>query len=332
MFGFARLLPFSLPAAAQLSLRTVVPELPVPFGFNLKLPLGVKTSSALRTVSPWLAFIGPRVTQAIPHILRGALAEGVLLVAGEPASAVSADPDFDIAKYLCCVVRQDAEHLCRSRGERVIVAAALTDYYDDGVGAAVRHWKLETLAERQAFLQSYADRLFDAFLPPILNHGFAFEAHPQNTLLRVDASTGEVQGFVVRDLGGIKVHRLTFRASTGADIEMLPDSCTEAHTMDEVFDIAHHTLVQCQLHRLIRVLGLHYRGDGWGIVRSSFEQRVPSDHPLRLAWYQETFELKCFVSMKLDGLYRHYTYHKVPNVLFYKNEDEGVVFAPDKLI
>ncbi|KAJ2783426.1 hypothetical protein H4R18_001691 [Coemansia javaensis] len=327
-FPFARRLPFSVPAAAQASLRTVVPEIPEPYAYDIKLPLGLKTSSALRTVSPWSTFVGPRVTEAIPHILRGAPVEGALLIAGEPASAVSADPDYDVAKYLSCIVREAPEQVCRPLGERVIVAAALTERSEAGESAAVRHWALATEAQRREFLRAYMCALFDAFLPPIMSHGFAFEAHPQNTLLRVDAQTGAIRGFIVRDFGGIKVHRDTFRRSIGVDIDMLPDSCTDAATMHEVYDLAHHTLIQCQAHRLVRALGLHYRGGGWAIVRRAFEQRVPADHPLRLAWYQPQFDLKSFVTMKLGGLYRHYAYVQVPNVLFYRSEDDGVVFPP----
>ncbi|KAJ2561846.1 hypothetical protein GGH12_003642 [Coemansia sp. RSA 1822] len=329
LFDFVRVLPFSVPAAAQASIRTVCPEAFVPLGYDLKLPLGIKVSSALRTISPWSTFVGPRITQAIPKILQRAPVEGALLIAGEPASAVSNNPDFDIAKYLSCVIREDPEHICRPLGERVILAAALTDYSEDGESTVIKQWKLKTVDQRREFLQSYADKLFDAFLPPILNHGFAFESHPQNSLLRIDAETGAIRGFIVRDFGGVKVHQETFKQSTGATIEMLPDACTEAQTMYEVYDLAYHTLIQCQLHRLVRALGLHYHGNGWAIVRQSFEQRVPSDHPLRQAWYQESFDLKCFITMKLDGLYRDYLYRKVANVLFYHSEDDGVVFQQD---
>ncbi|KAJ2718207.1 hypothetical protein GGI07_005851, partial [Coemansia sp. Benny D115] len=140
--------------------------------------------------------------------------------------------------------------------------------------------------------------------------------------------TGIIKGFIVRDFGGIKVHRETFTRSTGATIDMLPDSCTDAPIMYEVYDLAYHTLIQCQLHRLVRALDLHYSGGGWAIVREAFEKRVPETHPLYTAWYQDSFDLKCFITMKLDGLYRDYVYTKVPNVLFYESEQEGVVFPP----
>ncbi|KAJ1933903.1 hypothetical protein FBU59_005873, partial [Linderina macrospora] len=326
MFEFVRVLPFSAPAEAQASLRTVCPTAFTPLGYDIKLPLGIKVSSALRTISPWSTFVGPRITDVIPKILDGAPVQDALLISGEPASAVSNNQDFDIAKYLSCVIRDDPEYICRPRGERVILAAALTNFNAQGVSMAVEQWSLDTVDKRRAFLRSYVSKLFDAFLPSIMNHGFAFESHPQNSLLRIDAVTGDIKGFIARDFGGIKVHRETFRKSTGVDIDMLPDACTDAPVMYEVYDLAYHTLIQCQTHRLVRALELHYQGNGWAVVREEFEKRVPEHHPLRDTWYQDSFDLKCFITMKLDGLYRDYVYKKVPNVLFYKNEAEGVVF------
>ncbi|KAJ2493243.1 hypothetical protein IWW37_000706 [Coemansia sp. RSA 2050] len=329
LFAFVRHLPFSVPAQAQASLRTLCPQALAPLGYDIKLPLGIKTTSALRTISPWSAFAGPRITEAIPAILRNAPIEDALLIAGEPASAVSADPDYDIAKYLTCVIRNDPEYICRPRGERVIMAAALTSNNDDGVSTVVRQWRLDTADKRRSFLRNYTEILFDAFLPPIMDHGFAFEAHPQNCLLRIGAEAGDLRGFIVRDFGGIKVHLPTFTGSTGVSIPMLPNSTTEAQSMHEVYDLAYHTLIQCQLHRLVRALHLHYHGNGWAVVRESFERRVPVSHPLRKAWYQNSSDLKCFITMKLDGLYRDYVYRRVPNVLFYGCESEGIVACGD---
>ncbi|KAJ2811780.1 hypothetical protein FBU31_007711, partial [Coemansia sp. 'formosensis'] len=310
LFSFVRHLPYTAPAQAQASLRTVCPQALAPLGYDIKLPLGIKTTSALRTISPWSAFVGPRVTEVVPAILRNAPVEDALLIAGEPASAVSADPDYDIAKYLTCVIRNSPEYICHLRGERVIITAALTSSNDDGISTVVSQWGLDTADKRRSFLHNYTEMLFDAFLPPIMNHGFAFEAHPQNCLLRIGAEAGDIRGFIVRDFGGIKVHRPTFASSTGVDIPMLPNSTTEAQSMYELYDLAYHTLVQCQLHRLVRALQLHYHGNGWAIVRKSFEKRVPASHPLRRAWYQESFDLKCFITMKLNGLYRDYIYRR----------------------
>ena len=61
----------------------------------------------------------------------------------------------------------------------------------------------------------YARLLVAAVVPPLLRNGVAFEAHPQNMLLRLSRSTLTPTGFIMRDLGGLRVHPATLSASTG---------------------------------------------------------------------------------------------------------------------
>lgn len=84
-----------------------------------------------------------------------------------------------------------------------------------------------------AFIR-YVDFALRAFLPPCLENGVAFEAHGQNTLARFDRKTGVLKGFVIRDFGGVKVHNETLKRSAGCEIDVLPDSCVVAETVDEV--------------------------------------------------------------------------------------------------
>ncbi|KAJ1936172.1 hypothetical protein FBU59_005143, partial [Linderina macrospora] len=200
-FGFARPLPFSAPAEAQASLRTVSPAALEASGYDIKLPLGAKTSSALRTVSPWSAFLGPQLAPIVPQMLQAA---GAPLVASEPASIIVRDEDTDLAKYLACIVRVSAQKLCQyNRDARPVVAAALTERNAAGQSVAVDVLGLHSHTQRLAFLRTYVARLFAAFLPPILSHGFTFEAHQQNTLVVLSATTGLPIQFVIRDFGGI---------------------------------------------------------------------------------------------------------------------------------
>jgi hypothetical protein len=53
-------------------------------------------------------------------------------------------------------------------------------------------------------------------------------------LARFDKKTGQLKGFVIRDFGGIKVHRPTLLKTAGVDIDVLPDSCVVAESPDEV--------------------------------------------------------------------------------------------------
>ncbi|KAJ1907481.1 hypothetical protein LPJ81_000734 [Coemansia sp. IMI 209127] len=318
LFPFVRELPFAAPAEAQASLRTVSPQALERSGLDIKLPLGVKTSSALRTVSPWAAFLGPRLTPLLPLVV-AADEEAALLVAGEPASTIVRD--HEMAKYLACIVRRNAQALCGTGDERAIVAAALTERNAAGTSVVQAQWGLDTADRALAFLRTYVRLLFAAFLPPILAHGFAFEAHPQNTLVRVDIASGRIRGFVVRDFGGIMVHEASFQRSTGRECPMLPGNSTSARSLADVYDVAYHTLIQCQINRLVRALGLHYSGRGWAIVREELARAVPADSDLYAAWMgSRSVNLKCFISMKLGGMYRDYLYTSVPNLLHYQGE------------
>lgn len=144
-----------------------------------------------------------------------------------------------------------------------------------------------------------------SFLPPCLENGVAFEAHGQNTLARFDRKTGELKGFVIRDFGGVKVHRPTLLKSTGCELDIMPDSCVVADTLDEVAKLLYHTLFHCQYQRLIRVLGLHYNGVGWEIVRNRMSELIPKDHAMwPMFMDHEKVPGKCLVRMKIDELYR----------------------------
>ncbi|PVU99638.1 hypothetical protein BB559_000543 [Furculomyces boomerangus] len=347
------ILPIEIPANGQASLRTISVDYLHNIGKCIKLPIAIKVSSALRTVTPWSTYIGPRVTELIPIItqklneiesesngkvatkvsgidsfgdyeVNGKTNDGidntVLYIAKEPASAVYKTDDFDVAKYLACIIRDEAESLIDTSKEKVIICAALTERDVDGISFVEKCWKLQSKSQRIEFLFDYVDKLFAAFLPYIINFGWAFESHQQNTLVRVTKEEPhKVTGFVVRDFGGIKVYRPQLKSVLGDhnDLKMLPDSCTDAHTMDEVYKLAYHTLIQCQLHRLVRALRLHYCGSGWAVVREVLNKHVPENHPLLKSWLSPKIDMKCFVSMKLDSLYRDYIYHKVPNILLY---------------
>lgn len=149
--------------------------------------------------------------------------------------------------------------------------------------------------------------IFDAFIPPMLINGVAFEAHGQNTLARFDKKTGELTGFVFRDFGGLRIHSTTLFESTGMKLDTLPEHCIVVHDVKDAQKRLYHTLIHSHLHRLIRVLGFHHDGRGWELVRSSLEARVPRETSLWHEWLDPacaTVMGKCLLRMKLEGLYR----------------------------
>ena len=135
----------------------------------------------------------------------------------------------------------------------------------------------------------------------------AFESHPQNTLVRISRSSRRVLGFVMRDLGGLRVHAETLRASTHTDFEFLPGHCVVTASLQEAAKKLYHTLVFNHLQRLARSLGLHYDGTGWALLRKHLEAKIPQDSWLWEVWMRDdarSVSGKCLLRMKLAGLYR----------------------------
>ncbi|KAI8337933.1 IucC family-domain-containing protein [Chlamydoabsidia padenii] len=320
LFPKAYIFPESVHITVQslTSIRSVaVPEL-FP-GMSLKLCLGIKVSSALRTITPFTTYFGPGFSSGVvPHLT---FDPKVLTIERELASAVYIHDDTDIAKHCSCVLREAVEYDTDNQ-DTIVPCAALVEKIQrpDTDITLVKHvWNLDTDEKRVDFLDRYVDLILQAFLPPALVNGVAFEAHGQNTLARFDKKTGLLKGFIIRDFGGIKVHRETLIKSAGVDIDVLPDSCVVAETPDEVFKLLYHTLVHSHLQRLIRVLDLHYDGRGWAIVRKHLTRLVPQDHPMwKRLMEDDKVPGKCLVRMKIEELYRDYIYSPVPNVIQYR--------------
>ncbi|KAI0031193.1 IucC family-domain-containing protein [Vararia minispora EC-137] len=315
----------SLKARAQASLRTVTLD---EFPLTVKLPVGLKVSSALRTISHFTANIGPRFSeQVVPYL---AIDSNVLHVESEVASAVcvrdeeGATIDQDIAKHFTAIFRRP---YLPTEDEAIILAAALgeTGHANTPAGVPViQHiLDLNTHQKRLVFFDEYTRLLLAGIIPPLLQNGLAFEAHPQNTLVRISRSSGRVLGFVMRDLGGIRVHPPTLRASTGVNFSFLPEHCIVTETREEAAKKLYHTLVFNHVQRLARVLDVHYNGAGWAAFRRNLQAVVPRDSWLWSAWMADgakSVSGKCLVRMKLAGLYRDSVYEPFPNMIQFRPE------------
>lgn len=147
----------------------------------------------------------------------------------------------------------------------------------------------------------------DALIPALIHNGVAFEAHAQNVLARFDLTTGDVKGFVIRDLGGLRIHPPTLRESTGTDFQFLPKHCVATNTLEEIFPKFYHTFVHNHIQRLARVLGLHYNGRAWEILREHMERVIPKDHPVWKVWMEPnstSVNSKCLMRMRMRDSYR----------------------------
>ncbi|KAK3836833.1 MAG: IucC family-domain-containing protein [Linnemannia gamsii] len=327
MFPEATIHPFTVTALAQSSLRTVIiPELP---NYAFKLPVGIRVSSAMRTISPWTTFMGPRMIPILDRIIPKSK---VLKYAAEHSSVSARNSNFDTARHLACVIRDDFSATLREQNEAVIVSAALTECPNGDVARVIKICNLNSQASRVEFLSIFVDLALKAFLVPLIEHGFSFEAHQQNTLVRLtipqpgDNSPVYPSGFIVRDFGGVRVHQETLFKSTGMRVPVLPGNPNEVTDLKDAYTRLYHSLIQMHLHRLIRALDLHYSGQGWLIVRTKLEHYFkPGDIGHELWLSSETCKWKCFIRMKMKELYKDYLYRDVPNILLYKGEGRELI-------
>jgi len=156
-------------------------------------------------------------------------------------------------------------------------------------------------------LYSYIRIACEALIPALICNGVAFEAHAQNVLARFDTATGKLLGFVVRDIGGIRVHPPTLRQSTGVNFQFLPGHCVVTETLEETYPKFYHTFVHNHIQRLIRVLRLHHNGLGWEMLRQHMEAVIPVDHALKRMWLNPDSKLvpsKCLLRMRMRDSYR----------------------------
>ncbi|KAF7330281.1 hypothetical protein MVEN_02466000 [Mycena venus] len=310
--NFVAVPSFNLPILGQQSIRSVV---------------GIKLTSAVRTISPASAYLGPRFSaQVVPALT---MDRNIVTVARELASVVHTHPDGEIAKHCSAIIREAHENTSEERGERLIVCTSLVESGHAGEGghipAVIRVFDLDTEEKRLQWLDKFVKLFFDAFLPSVLHNGVAFEAHPQNCVARFDLKTKELLGFIIRDFGGLRVHRESLRASTGVELDFLEGHSIIAEDPDDVYARMYHTVMHNHLQQLIRVLGLHYNGVGWALVRRHLRATIPREHALYAAWLspeRKTFPGKCFMRMRCQGMYRFHLHAPFPNLILYEGVQE----------
>ncbi|KAF9048461.1 IucC family-domain-containing protein [Panaeolus papilionaceus] len=316
---------YSIPLLAQQSLRSViVPD--VYRDLHLKLGVGVKLTSAVRTISPESAYFGPRFSKQVVPALT--MDKNIVTVARELASAVHVDPNGEVAKHCAAIVRECFELTSEERGERLIVCTSLVERghlgTDGLVPSLIRVFELDTQEKRIEWLENFISVFLRAFLPPMLYNGVAFECHPQNCVARFDIKTKEIKGFIIRDFGGLKVHPETLKETTGVDLDVIDGHSVIASTLQEVYTRMYHTIIHNHFQQLIRVLDLHYNGIGWDVVRRQLRENIPSDHPLYAIWLSEdvkTFPGKCFMRMRMSSMYRFHLHGPFPNLIHYQGCD-----------
>lgn len=138
-------------------------------------------------------------------------------------------------------------------------------------------------------------------------------------------------GFAYRDFGGLKLHTPTL-AKHGHEVKSSPPgSLILTNNMRELYENCHHTIFQSHLNQLIQALHLRKRR-AWGIVREEVAKELDPERnePARGLYeflMQDTVPLKCFLKMKMEGLYRD-VHLAEDRCLLFLIADSSLVYSP----
>ncbi|KAL8831248.1 MAG: hypothetical protein Q9191_000968 [Dirinaria sp. TL-2023a] len=302
--GISQLPSTPLFGQAQASIRTVSLSPNHNFPYDLKFALACNITSALRTITPWTALVGPEICSILEKLMPRSM-----WICKEHAAVTGAQTDFDDAKHCSVLLRENLQRKADAQGESLIISAALAERGVEGEAChAERLFELSTLEQKQHWFREYAALILATILPPVLNHGIGIEAHCQNLLARFDIKSKALTGFAMRDLGGFTMHMPTLR-SQGFDITTSPPgSSIPVDDLQKVWYRVHHSLFQGHLNQMIHGLKLQRR-NGWAIVREELYKILkPDSSGEAKAFYNflmaESMPMKCFLGMKMQRLYR----------------------------
>lgn len=139
----------TLHGQAQSSLRTISFSESETFHHDLKLALACRITSALRTITPWTALIGPEVSQILNDVLPSSM-----WVCDEIAAITGSHSDFDKAKHCSVLIRHNLEARARAQGQALVVSAALSEKgADGGICHAERVFELRTEDQKETWFR-----------------------------------------------------------------------------------------------------------------------------------------------------------------------------------
>lgn len=310
-----------------LSLRTVAFAAAGTGPLHLKLALDVHTTSARRVVSPMSVHNGPRVSALVAAIQAADPECAGLHVCAETMTGGLAT-HVDSAAELGVIVR-DGRGFLGPGGAPAWVCAGLGDPSPldgrPGVERLCEGFEGTKPERARAMLEQYVARLCPPLLRLCVVHGVALEGHLQNTL--VHAVDGRPHGFVIRDLGGIRIHGPRLRAR-GWSFAPHPDSFIVTEDLDELRGKLAHTLFHAHLGTLFSwvedVMGLP-ASEGWGLLRACLIEclrRWSADPALRAAcegdaasWLAPRVHAKALLRMRIVDASSDYAYTEVDNPL-----------------
>ncbi len=324
--------PYKVPSKATLSFRTMnLLEL----DYHVKLPIRVQATSAVRTVSPEITVDGPLLSDLFNEIsLQDKYKLRQLIILKEPYGAfINSKHDDEKqtkGRNLAFILREKPNvHL--KEGETGFVAASLTaenPYSQDPIIIElIKEYFNEdkiTLEMALDYMKHYATCLLAPLIHLLQKYGIALEGHMQNTIVCI--KNGQIHRMMIRDLGGIRIHKETLQ-SRFPNFQVKNTSVLTENIKD-VSRKFHHAVIQNHLGELVFVLS-GYLAIGelkfWGLISGIIEDSLDKELVNFPLTYSELFskniETKSLLSMRIHNQAKTYLFSSFQNPLL-KGEEQ----------
>ena len=310
----------------SLSFRTLYPL--DPNQLQLKLPVSIQATSAMRTVSPASVHNSPQISGVIRKILsvETKIANKLVVLLDSVGLRINkGNPDTD--KQLSILYRDNMNHITNEKETAVVTAALFQQSPINTCPLLIEMVdSLKTHITVIDYFHLFSKNLIAPYLTLYLKYGIGLEAHQQNTFI-VFSNNFPIKS-VYRDLGGIRIHSPTL-SKRGYSLQAFPNSATITNNLAEVRNKVIHTLFQSILGESIIHLSLHYsipETELWHIVyenvistMTQLESEGACHHvPLEVekkAIINDDWPIKSLLTMRLNNTYSTYIYNKTDNPL-----------------
>ncbi len=296
---------------ASLSYRTVYPAggQDKPF---IKLPVAMRMTSVQRTVSPRSCQMGPRISKLLERIVEEDAFIGQWMRPLPEKLGLHLDQPGEIAKHYSVIFRNPINTRLKS-GEVAIPVAALMAKAPTGMSLASHILTADTF-DIEKLLQHfglYIEQIVESALSLYLMYGITLEPHQQNSLLVVD-SNDQPSGFIIRDFGGVRIHKASLEAQ-GYVLDFHEDPLIIAPQRKDSRDKLIHTLMICHIGALVSTLAQDFSCPStwlWTIVRKKMAHVFDTCRPKMLevdylddlkAFLQDPWPTKAFIKMRLEN-------------------------------
>ncbi|WP_242224086.1 IucA/IucC family siderophore biosynthesis protein [Bacillus cereus group sp. BfR-BA-01380] len=315
-------IPYQLSSRATLSFRTMnLLELP----YHVKLPVRAQATSAVRTVSPEITVNGPILSSLFDTIYANEkeLSQSVVVVRERVGATFTKNGDAHLGRNLAFILRE-SPHVYKQEGELLWVGASLTASNplkeDEPVIVDIMrtYFETETIGKKEVFhyVAHYTEKVMIPLLQLVLRYGIALEGHMQNSI--IVTKDGEIQRILVRDLGGVRIHKKTL--AKVVNIANLKEAVVFTDDRNEVYNKFIHSVLQNHfgdvLFTLARAIDDVQEKELWRIVAAIVkEHMVGATEEQKAAIFAAQIETKALFSMRIQDKAKSYLYTKFHNPL-----------------